>query len=181
MQEKLVIILDHNNVPNMAVERTFHGVDPHKAAEDTFFRYFRHPHIQGNSICDKCSQYIHHHAFVENGGTGLCICPGETVYTRTDNAMIYSRRHVTNFYTVVEIDDGSLKIEDRNAKLLGLRDRFVDDYNRARQNLKAIDKIISAPPGVPPQESPSIELGKPEMAPDREALRYLKKPRPFRQ
>lgn len=158
MQEEIVIVLDRNNTPNLAYAKTFHGHEPH-SPEDNFFRYFRHPGIMGSTVCEICKQYIHYHAFIDCGGPGIMVCPGETVYARVDDARVYSRTAIDKF-TVHQFEEfDELKSEHKETKLSRLRDRLVADYHRAKHNMKVMDKVFCR---LNPQD-------KEQMAPDKEA------------
>lgn len=143
MKERQVIILEDDNTPNIAIAKTFHGVHPDAQSEDKFFRYFRHPHIQGDSICDSCNQFMHHHAFVDIPGGGLCVCPGETVYLRVDGERVYSHNAISPAFHVLEFYPDGCKKEESDERLLKLRDRLVGDFHRARANMKAVDRIVA--------------------------------------
>lgn len=57
------------------------GAHPTEPREGKIVRYFRHPNVPGETICDFCSIKIHHHGWIDQGGKGLTVCPGDYVIT----------------------------------------------------------------------------------------------------
>ena len=47
--------------------------------EGKFVRRFRHPNIGGTSVCNKCGYLMHDHGWVDCGGDGVTVCPGDWV------------------------------------------------------------------------------------------------------
>ena len=64
--------------PNDNVWRPFEdtGKIPTTPREGEIVRYFRHPQIDGTSICIKCGSIMHDHGWIDCGGDGKVICPG---------------------------------------------------------------------------------------------------------
>jgi hypothetical protein len=50
-------------------------------SEGKVVRYFRHPQIDGRSICDKCGKTMHDHGWIDSSGGGQNVCPGDWVIT----------------------------------------------------------------------------------------------------
>lgn len=49
--------------------------------EGRVVRYFRHPDIPGETICNDCGQTMHDHGWIDAGVDGLTVCPGDWVLT----------------------------------------------------------------------------------------------------
>lgn len=47
--------------------------------EGKVVRYFRHPCVDGGDICAKCSYTFHNHGWIDNGLSGLMVCPGDWI------------------------------------------------------------------------------------------------------
>ena len=48
-------------------------------AEGRVVRRFRHPHFAGDARCDKCCIVWHNHGWIDDGGEGQTVCPGDWV------------------------------------------------------------------------------------------------------
>jgi len=53
--------------------------------EGRVVRYFRHPEIPGDGICGLCDRRIHDHGWLDTGGEGQRVCPGDWVVTGLRN------------------------------------------------------------------------------------------------
>lgn len=42
-------------------------------------RYFRHPEVDGEAACPTCSKTFHEHGWIDSGGNGQRVCPGDWV------------------------------------------------------------------------------------------------------
>lgn len=48
-------------------------------SEGHVVRYYRHPDVDGESVCPHCSNIMHYHGFIDTGGDGSVVCPGDWV------------------------------------------------------------------------------------------------------
>ena len=89
--------------------------DPFRAFEDTgklptemregnVVRYFRHPKIPGDSICEKCAHVFNLHGFIDNPDVGQVVCPGDWVITSTVTPGYYFPMKPEIFSAVFEPD-----------------------------------------------------------------------------
>lgn len=67
--------------PDDNVYRPFEdtGKIPTEPREGKVVRYFRHPKISGNSICDNCGIKMNDHGWIDSGGEENIVCPGSYV------------------------------------------------------------------------------------------------------
>jgi hypothetical protein len=49
--------------------------------EGQIVRYFRRPDIDGESACRECGAIFNAHGWIDKGGSGLIVCPGDWVIT----------------------------------------------------------------------------------------------------
>lgn len=49
--------------------------------EGKIVRYFRHPYVSGELVCDHCKITMHHHGWIDNHEGGYTVCPGDWVIT----------------------------------------------------------------------------------------------------
>lgn len=62
--------------------RTFTGAErKEKGWEGSVVRYFRHPNIEGSTKCLHCGHIAHDHGWIDSGGKGITVCPGDVVIT----------------------------------------------------------------------------------------------------
>ncbi len=62
--------------------REFHSDERRaKGWEGDVVRYFRHPAIPGASKCVICKIQFHDHGWIDEGGPGTTVCPGDWVIT----------------------------------------------------------------------------------------------------
>lgn len=47
--------------------------------EGKVVRYYRHPDYPGETLCNKCGAKLHDHGWIENGGEGFVVCPGDYI------------------------------------------------------------------------------------------------------
>jgi hypothetical protein len=47
--------------------------------EGAVVRYFRRPDIPGDSVCAECGHTFHVHGWIDSGGDGRRVCPGDWV------------------------------------------------------------------------------------------------------
>ena len=52
--------------------------------EGEVVRYFRHPGHYGKDPCAHCHLAFHVHGWIDNGGSGSVVCPGDWVVTEGD-------------------------------------------------------------------------------------------------
>jgi hypothetical protein len=60
------------------------GQIPTEPREGKIVLYFRHPNISGNNMCCKCGTLVHHHGWIDSGGPGQTVCPGDYILTGPD-------------------------------------------------------------------------------------------------
>jgi hypothetical protein len=52
--------------------------------EGRVVRYFRRPDIEGTRFCARCGIQMHDHGWLDTGGVGRIVCPGDWVVTFPD-------------------------------------------------------------------------------------------------
>lgn len=55
--------------------------------EGDIVRYFRTPDFKGTDLCPECANLYHHHGWLDTGGNGQKVCPGDWVITKPDGRM----------------------------------------------------------------------------------------------
>jgi hypothetical protein len=50
-------------------------------SEGEVVRYFRHPEVPGEEKCFKCGKPMQDHGWIDQGGSGITVCPGSYVVT----------------------------------------------------------------------------------------------------
>ncbi len=50
-------------------------------SEGKVVRYYRHPRIDGQSMCKKCNIKMHYHGWVDTLEGGHIVCPGDWIIT----------------------------------------------------------------------------------------------------
>lgn len=50
-------------------------------AEGDVVRYYRHPRGDGQQECRHCHTVLHNHGWLDTGGEGCLVCPGDWVIT----------------------------------------------------------------------------------------------------
>lgn len=116
--EKVVAFIWYTNGdhPNDDVYRPFEdtGKIPEEPREGNIVRYYRHPKINGIVPCNKCKKMMHYHGWIDNGGDGLTVCPGDIIIGEKDysvmDSMIFNEKHV------LEIPDQYIIINDKLEK-----------------------------------------------------------------
>jgi len=70
--------------PNDDVFRPYEdtGKIPTEPREGKVVRYFRNPTVDHNSICDSCGYIMNDHGWIDSGGDGQKVCPGQYVKTK---------------------------------------------------------------------------------------------------
>jgi hypothetical protein len=53
-------------------------------SEGKVVRYYRHPRFPGDTICEGCGKIMHVHGWIDSGGEGQVVCPGDYVVTGPD-------------------------------------------------------------------------------------------------
>jgi hypothetical protein len=56
--------------------------------EGKVVRRFRHPDIPGETVCEKCGRTMHVHGWIDSGGDGQTVCPGD--YVIMDNTATFT-------------------------------------------------------------------------------------------
>lgn len=70
------------------------GVLPKVPREGRVVRYFRHPDISGTTICPACGEDMHQHGWVDSGGDGQTVCPGDWISTTDTGYIVVPRRQL---------------------------------------------------------------------------------------
>jgi hypothetical protein len=55
--------------------------------EGAVVRYYRHPDVPGTSECSKCGHTMHVHGWLDTGGLGQNVCPGDFIITGVGGEM----------------------------------------------------------------------------------------------
>lgn len=78
---------DDNCVPIPEPKPTAENDDPpaHFKSEGQVVRYFRHPNVPGESLCPACKRTADDHGFIDQGGSGYTVCPGDFVVKHKGN------------------------------------------------------------------------------------------------
>ena len=56
--------------------------------EGAIVRYFRHPNIDGLTDCHLCGATMHEHGWLDDGGNGQIVCPGDLIVTTDGRHMV---------------------------------------------------------------------------------------------
>ena len=56
------------------------GVTP-EGWEGRVVRYYRHPQVSGNKVCNMCGNTFHDHGWVDTLEGGHIVCPGDWIIT----------------------------------------------------------------------------------------------------
>jgi hypothetical protein len=75
--------------------------------EGAIVRYFRHPDIDGLVDCRLCGVTMHEHGWLDDGGNGQIVCPGDFIVT-TDG-----RHAVVQQPARAEAQDQAQQAQDR--------------------------------------------------------------------
>jgi hypothetical protein len=57
------------------------GKIPDEMREGKIVRYYRHPDVDGTSLCSKCGYIMHVHGWIDTLEDGHNVCPGDWVIT----------------------------------------------------------------------------------------------------
>lgn len=49
--------------------------------EGRIVRYYRHPGIPGGRLCTRCNREMNDHGWIDSGGAGRVVCPGDWIAT----------------------------------------------------------------------------------------------------
>ena len=80
-----------------------------KELEGGVVRYFRSPSINGDSECASCGSTAHEHGWLDDGGNGQAVCPGDFIVT-TDG------RHVVVHVVVQQPDRAEAQAKAQQAQ-----------------------------------------------------------------
>lgn len=69
----------NGDIPNEVTEVFKSGKYAGELYEGSVVRYFRHPNIDGNSICALCNKPYHDHGWIDQDEEGITVCPGSYV------------------------------------------------------------------------------------------------------
>jgi len=50
-------------------------------SEGKVVRYYRHPGIDGESVCEHCDKTMHTHGWIDTLKDGVTVCPGDWIIT----------------------------------------------------------------------------------------------------
>jgi hypothetical protein len=59
-----------------------------KEWEGAIVRYLRHPNIDGLTDCHLCGATMHEHGWLDEGGNGQVVCPGDLIVTTDGRHMV---------------------------------------------------------------------------------------------
>jgi len=62
--------------------------------EGKVVRRFRHPSLSGVSHCPVCKTTFDHHGWLDTGGDGQVVCPGDSIYTLKDGRHVAVPKHL---------------------------------------------------------------------------------------
>lgn len=62
--------------------------------EGDVVRYFRHPDVPGDTVCDACGSTMHEHGWLDSGDSGQIVCPGDWIVS-IDGRHLVQRQEVT--------------------------------------------------------------------------------------
>lgn len=71
------------------------GKLPDSPREGKVVRYFRHPAIDGEYVCESCGKTMNQHGYLDTGYGGLTICPGDWIIREYEN--VYTARSPSGF------------------------------------------------------------------------------------
>ncbi len=57
------------------------GAIPTTGREGDVVRYYRHPEVSGDSVCEQCGVIHHHHGWIDTLEQGHRVCPGDWIIT----------------------------------------------------------------------------------------------------
>lgn len=60
--------------------------------EGQVVRRFRHPYIDGDKLCTECGRKAHDHGWIDDGGHGMRVCPGDWIITSKDGKQFFPMR-----------------------------------------------------------------------------------------
>lgn len=49
--------------------------------EGDVVRFYRDPYVDGREVCPHCGNTMHHHGWIDSGGAGQIVCPGDWIIT----------------------------------------------------------------------------------------------------
>lgn len=55
--------------------------------EGAVVRFFRHPYVPGGSVHERCGRTWHDHGWIDSGGDGQIVCPGDKLTTKPDGTV----------------------------------------------------------------------------------------------
>jgi hypothetical protein len=86
-ENKYIVWWKNGDHPNDDVWRPFEdtGKTPTEPREGKIVRYFRHPGVDGKSICNICGYTMHYHGWIDNENGGTTVCPGSYLNINLQN------------------------------------------------------------------------------------------------
>lgn len=64
---------------------TFIGSDGEPfLGEGNVVRYYRHPNVPGEKMCESCGHTYHGHGFIDDSQYSVAVCPGDYIITARD-------------------------------------------------------------------------------------------------
>jgi hypothetical protein len=104
-----------------------------ESTEGQVVRYYRHPSNNGDVNCAACGKLFHEHGWLDNGGVGQRVCPGNWVImtvsgtTSAVSAAAFAANY-TELPPVVEVDENAEPTaEERAAFLAAVSDSTQDE------------------------------------------------------
>ncbi len=62
-------------------------------SEGKVVRYFRHPYVEGEKRCERCGVEMHLHGWIDSGGDGQTVCPGDYINSTASGAYLAVRQN----------------------------------------------------------------------------------------
>ena len=103
-----------NDRPGMKRNRATGALEPvtvsgavarEKGWEGEVVRRFRHPRIAGTLHCEECGRQIDDHGWIDSGGDGQRVCPGNwVVTTRTGYEVLTPAEFMANYEVAEETE-----------------------------------------------------------------------------
>lgn len=80
--------------------------------EGQVVRYFRHPDIDGQTVCDICGHTFHEHGWLDHPDKGSKVCPGDYIEGSNGDYIVLKQSIVNEYYTVVQDRESGLFRKD---------------------------------------------------------------------
>ena len=74
----------------------------HERSEDAVVRYWRRPDVPGDTPCGQCGEIMDLHGWLDTGGDGQRVCPGDYVVTNGVQTVPVKAAVFERLFAVVE-------------------------------------------------------------------------------